>query len=208
MRLREELVLLGHDPSGRPVLRGDALDAGVAGARLAELVLAARVGVRDGRLAVTEALPTGDPDADALLAALMRAPEPPAVAAALAELRPGAAGHVRDDLIADGTVTRVTARRLGLVSVTRYPAEEAAVRTVSVRLWYAAHGRSQPDERTAALCGLVHAVLLHDHVFVTMPLPGLDQRLREIRAGLCPPVREIVDGVAALVPVPAFAIHR
>ncbi|GIF61777.1 hypothetical protein Air01nite_78720 [Asanoa iriomotensis] len=105
-------------------------------------------------------------------------------------------------------VTKSAQRRLGLVPVTRYPADEAVVRTITVRLWYAAHGRSQPDEPTAALCGLMHAVLLHDHVFTTMPMVGLDQRLREIRGKLSDPIREIIDAVTTLVASAAFAIYR
>ncbi len=208
MRLREELFVLGFDNAGKPAVHPESLDIGVAGARLAELVLAGRVGVSGGRLSVIEAPRTGDADADALLAAIHRAPKPPPLAGALTQLRSGAGDAVRAELLAEGVLTKVAQRRLGLVPVTRYPADETVVRAITVRMWYAAHGRSQPDEPTAALCGLVHAVLLHEHVFVTMPLAGLDQRLREIRGKLSDPVREIVDAVGTLVASAAFAIYR
>jgi hypothetical protein len=97
---------------------------------------------------------------------------------------------------------------MGLLAVTRYPADEAVVRTITVRLWYAAHGRSQPHEPTPPQCGLVHAVLLHEHVFTTMPMAGLEPRLRDIRAQLAPPVRETVDAVGTMVSSAAFAIYR
>ncbi len=208
MRLREELFVLGFDNAGKAAVHPESLDIGVAGARLVELVLAGRVGVSGGRLSVIEAVPTGDADSDALLAAIHRAPKPPPLAGALTQLRAGAGDAVRAELLAEGVVTKVAQRRLGLVPVTRYPADEQVVRAITVRMWYAAHGRSQPDEPTAALCGLVHAVLLHEHVFVTMPLAGLDQRLREIRGKLSDPVREIVDAVGSLVSSAAFAIYR
>ncbi|MEV4534918.1 GPP34 family phosphoprotein [Asanoa sp. NPDC049518] len=208
MRLREELFVLGFDNGGKPAVHPESLDIGVAGARLVELVLAGRVGVSGGRLGVIEALATGDAGTDALLAAIVRATKPPPLAGALSQLRSGAGDAVRADLLAEGVVTKVAQRRLGLVPVTRYPVDETVVRSITVRMWYAAHGRSQPDEPTAALCGLVHAVLLHDHVFTAMPLAGLDQRLREIRAKLSDPVREIVDAVGAMVASAAFAIYR
>jgi hypothetical protein len=208
VRLREELFLLGFDNAGKPAVHPDSLDIGVGGARLVELVLAGRVAVSGGRLGALGVEPTGDHTDDSLLAAIRLAAQPPPLAGALAQLRLGAGEAVRTDLLAEGVVTKVAQRRLGLVPVTRYPADEAVVRAITVRLWYAAHGRSQPDEPTAALCGLVHAVLLHDHVFTTMPLAGLDQRLREIRAGLPDPVREIVDAVGTLVASAAFAIYR
>lgn len=208
VRLPEELFLLSHDGSGKPVVHADSLDLGVAGARLVDLVLAGRVGVTAGRLDVVEAVPTGDPESDNLLAAIMRPPTAPTIAETITRLRDGAGERVRDGLLADGAITKVNARRLGLIAVIRYPADEAMVRTINVRLWYAAHGRSQPEARTAALCGLVHAVLLHDHVFVTMPMTGLGQRLREIRERLSPPVKEIVDTVGELVSPATFAIFR
>jgi hypothetical protein len=208
VRLREELFLLGYDNAGRAAVHGDSLDIGVAGARLIELVLAGRVGVAAGRLSAVDTPATGEADADALLTAIARSPQPPPLAGALSQLRTGAIDAVRAELLSEGVLTKAVQRRLGLVPVTRYPADEAVVRTITVRLWYAAHGRSQPDEPTAALCGLVHAVLLHEHVFTTMPMAGLEPRLRDIRGQLAPPVREIVDGVGKLVSSAAFAIYR
>ncbi|GIF76889.1 GOLPH3/VPS74 family protein [Asanoa siamensis] len=208
MRLREELFVLGFDKAGKPAVHPDSLDIGVAGARLVELVLAGRVAVSGGRLGVVGVEPTGDAGDDNLLAAIRLAAQAPPLAGALNQLREGAGEAVRSVLLTEGVLTKTAQRRLGLVPVTRYPADEGVVRAITVRLWYAAHGRSQPDEPTAALCGLMHAVLLHEHVFVTMPLAGLDQRLREIRGKLSDPVREIVDAVTTLVASAAFAIYR
>jgi hypothetical protein len=208
VRLRDELFLLAHDGAGKPVVHPDSLDVGVAGARLAELVLAGRLVVSRGRVAVAEPTATGEPEADALLVAVLNAPEPPPVAAVLAHLRAGSADRVRDDLLRAGVVTRVSARRFGLVAVNRWPADEEVVRPIMVRVWYAAHGRAQPDPVTATLCGLVHGVLLHEHVFVGMPMTGLAQRLVRIRQGSPGTLREVVTAVAAMVAAQAVAIYR
>jgi len=199
VRLREELFLLGHDKAGKTVVHPHSLDLGVAGALLAEQALAGRILVSGGHLAVTDPSATGDPEVDRLLDAILRAPAAPPLGGVLTEIRVGAAERVRAEL---------THRRLGLLSVTRYPADEAVVRKISVGLWYAAHGKEQPDEPTATLCALVHAVLLHEHVFTNMPMTGLDARMREIRDRSLVPVREIAGAVSSLVASRAVAIYR
>lgn len=208
MRLRDELFLLGHDRSGRPAVHPDNLDLGVAAARLVELALAGRVAAASGTVAVAEPTATGDPETDALLTAILRAPAPPPLTGVLTHLRTGAAGRVRDDLLAAGVVTTVTQRRLAVLTVTRYPADEATVRSISVRLWYAAQGREQPDQTTGSLAALVHAVLLHEHAFANIPMTGLGARLHEIRDGLPAPVREIVSVVSTMIARQAVAIYR
>jgi hypothetical protein len=208
VRLRDELFLLGHDGSGRTAVHPDNLDLGVAGARLVELALAGRIMAAGGTVAVAEPTATGDPETDTLLTAILRAPAPPPLPGVLTHLRVGAADRVRDHLLAAGVLTKASHRRLGLLPVTRYPADEAVVRTISVRLWYAAQGREQPDTGTGSLAALVHAVLLHEHAFVNMPMTGLPARLQEIRAGLPAPVREIVSVVSAMIAQQAVAIYR
>ena len=208
MRLREELFLLGHDKAGKTVVHPHSLDLGVAGALLAEQALAGRILVSGGHLAVTDPSATGDPEVDRLLDAILRAPAAPPLGGVLTEIRVGAAERVRAELIADGVVAELSHRRLGLLSVTRYPADEAVVRKISVGLWYAAHGKEQPDDPTATLCALVHAVLLHEHVFTNMPMTGLDARMREIRDRSPVPVREIAGAVSSLVASRAVAIYR
>ena len=208
MRLREELFLLGHDKVGKTVVHPHSLDLGVAGAVLAEQALAGRILVSGGRVVVSDPALTGEPEIDLLLAAILRAPAAPALTDALNEIHAGAADRVRADLIADGVVAEVHGKRLGLIPVTRYPADEAVVRKISVGLWYAAHGKEQPDEPTATLCALVHAVLLHEHVFTNMPLTGLDARMREIRDRAPVPVRDIAGAVSSLVASRAVAIYR
>jgi hypothetical protein len=208
VRLREELFLLGHDPSGRAVVPAHSLDLGAAGALLAELAQSGRLAVSGGHVTVADTTPTADAEIDRLLLLVLRSPAAPPLGAVLTELHPGAADRVRAGLAAAGVVREVGAKRLGLIPVTRYPADEAAVRRITVGLWYAAHGRDQPDDRTAALLALVHAVQLHGHVFGGMPMNGLGARLTAIRDRGPAPVREIATAVSALVPRRPVAIYR
>jgi hypothetical protein len=209
LRLSEELFLLAHDDAGRPAVHPASLDVGVAGAELTELALAGRIVVRGGRLVVVDGSPTGYPESDRLVAMIASGSEPPPLRAVLAALSEGAGGRARDRLLADGVLTRLSHRRLGLMQVTRFPAtDEAVSRAVRVRVWYAAHGRTRPDPPTAALCGLVLATLMHDHVFDAMPLEGLTARLREIADGQAAAVRETASAVAALITSRAVAIYR
>lgn len=208
MRLREELFLLGHDQRGRPVVHPDRLDLGVAGAFLVELALAGRLVVSGGHVAVADSNPTADAEIDHLLLMILRARSVPGLTAVLDEIRVGAADRARAPLAATGVVRSVTVKRLGLIPVIRHPADEAVVRRISVGLWYAAQGDGQPDDRTSALLALVHAVLLHEHVFANIPMTGLAARLRGVRDRAARPVREIATAVGGLAAGRAVAGHR
>jgi len=208
VRLREELFLLGHDRSGRVAVHPDSLDLGAAGAFLADLALTGRLVVSGGHVAVADTAPTADAEIDHLLLAILRARSTPPLSGVLNEIRPGAADRARAGLMAAGVVREVTVKRLGFIPVTRHPADEAAVRKISVGLWYAAQATEQPDNRTAALLALVHATLLHEHVFGDLPMGGLEARLRAVRDRASGPVREIATAVGTLVAGRAVAIYR
>lgn len=210
LRLAEELYLLGHDDVGRAAVHLDNIATGLAAAQLTDLVLYGGVGVVQGRLVAAEPAPIGAPDLDALLGAIVGSSPPPDLRAGLAGLAGAATcDRIRDRLLAAGVLRPVTQRRLGLLPVTRYPVVDPATnRAVRVRVWYAAHGRTQPDPDTAALCGLVRAVLLHDHVFADMPLTGLAARLDQITAAQPAALREIAAVAAELVSSRAASIYR
>ena len=61
--LAEEFFLIAHDDhTGRGLLDADVLAVGLAGAVLAGLVLAGRVTVLDGKVALMDERPAGDPN--------------------------------------------------------------------------------------------------------------------------------------------------
>jgi hypothetical protein len=74
--LAEDLLLLAHDIRGKCRATPGAMDRGVAGALLSELVLRGRL-TADGPVAVTDGTPTGDPILGELLAGIAATPRTP-----------------------------------------------------------------------------------------------------------------------------------
>lgn len=74
----DDLYLIGHDErSGKPLLELSALGTGLAGALLAELMLAGGIGLRqDSAVVITRAAPQGAVRQNALLKRIADRPEP------------------------------------------------------------------------------------------------------------------------------------
>src|SRR4051812_29822687 len=75
--LADELFLIGHDQyTGKPQVSDSALDTGLAGAVLGELVLAGRLGVADDtKVEVRDQRPYGERVSDAALAEMLKQTE-------------------------------------------------------------------------------------------------------------------------------------
>ncbi len=181
MLLAEDLLLLlTHAVSGRLVMPAAQVDAGLGGAALVELTLQERVGLDErGRVTVRDPTPPRDAVLDAALvtAGARRGKKPKALIQPLAKgLRP-----VLYARLADRGVVRYDERRiLGLFTVRRWPAttghHQGQVRT---QVTQALVQRTTPDQRTAALIALLHA-LKAEHKVVDPGQHGLSKRdLRE-----------------------------
>ncbi|MFD1047795.1 GPP34 family phosphoprotein [Kibdelosporangium lantanae] len=73
LSLSENLFFLGHDPfTGKPRVRQDILDIGLAGAALADLVLDERVALDNGVVVLRNRYATGDPLTDRVLTMIAR----------------------------------------------------------------------------------------------------------------------------------------
>lgn len=166
MLIAEDLLLLLYgDESGKPVLASTELDYALAGGVLLELAMLGRIDVagagetvKSGRLVVRDPAPTGSVILDARLAMLAgrQGRRPKDVIARLAKnLR----GQLLDQLAGRGILRRDSGKVLGLFPVTRWPANESRhEQEVRLALDSALRMGTQPDERTAALIALLHAV--------------------------------------------------
>src|SRR5262245_35944558 len=75
--LAEDLLLLSFRTRGGQLGTEQRIDFGLAGAQLVQLAALGRVTVSAVQVVVTDAGPTGDPELDAALADLARAPRSP-----------------------------------------------------------------------------------------------------------------------------------
>ena len=166
MLLAEDLLLLvTNDATGRLRVSREPVDAGLGGASLAELALRGQVDVsgaqdqgRRGRIIVRDPSPPGDEVLDAALQILVKRQgrKPSAVIRPLGKkLR-----RVLYQRLAARGVLRARRRRvLGIFPARSWPAADPSRKAeVRQRVTRALAGTAAPDERTAALIALLHAL--------------------------------------------------
>lgn len=200
MSLRDSLFLLSHDDAGKLLLSEATIGAGLAGAALIDLLLNRRAAVVDGRLELVERTPTGDDEADATLAAIDANTAPCGPRAWVSWISHGAYRRIAGLLVADGTLRRVTVRRLGLVPVTRYvPTDPAGLVRVRARIRYAMHGVERPDAATGALCGLVRVLRLEPNLLLSMPRSDVASALEKATVTDDAAVRRVITAVETVI---------
>lgn len=211
LRLHQELYLLGHDEAGRPRTHLPALRLGLAGAVLLELVLTERLRLASGQLVVYDSTPLGDSVTDTVVTALVadRAQQDRDLRVWLRRLARDADERTRGGMVAAGLLVRVTSRRLGIMSSTRYePTSDVPTAVARAAPRYAVHGRQEPDAQCAALCALLAILQLQNALYLDLPGIEVLARLRQIGVLQVRPVREIVTVVDAMIRDLAVAVYR
>lgn len=193
MPLADELFLVGHDQySGKSQVDDLALDTGLAGAVLGEMVLAGRLVVQhDTMIRVRDQRPYGDRVTDAALAEVLKQEDPHSARSWVEYLR----GHVRSMVAA-----RLVLRGLVQQQFTRqrrFPAVDPVTAAgPQARLRFTLDRPGTADEQTAALGALTLATGL-DHVVGGGSLRKTRHDLSEMHASLGPYLRRLVLGVEA-----------
>ncbi|MEV8637980.1 GPP34 family phosphoprotein [Streptosporangium sp. NPDC051023] len=207
--LPQELYLIAHEPSGKPLVHQSSMALGLAGAALLELALSDRVTIARGRGIVADGTPVGDAVADGLLPLILRDRFGGDVKSWIKKAAGDVYDRTRGSLITAGVLTQVTKRRMGVLSQTRHELADMAwvVRACSgVRS--AVEGREQPDARCAALCGLVGVLKVDAALYLGRPSSQLVGRLRAIAGENSPVVQEVVGIVETLINEAAIAVYR
>ncbi len=195
MLLAEDLLLLlTDDGTGRPAASGSELDLAIGGALLVELSMRDRVEVlprsgmfRSDRVVVRSAEPLGDDILDEALAKLAAKPGRRA-ADAVGRLGKKVRRRLYDRLVARGVLRVHRGKVLGIFPTQQWPAEDATAEDeVRHRLVVALQNGLAPDERTAALVSLLHA-LRRVHKAVPPQQAGMSRR--ELAAA----AKRIADG--------------
>jgi Golgi phosphoprotein 3 (GPP34) len=188
MLLAEDLLLLvTDDASGRLSVPAAQVDIGLAGANLLELALMTRVSVsgdhdsKPGRIVVRDPAPTDDPVLDAALQIVI-AHQGRTPATLIRPLGQNLRHTLHARLASSGVIRAGEGRILGLFPADRWPAldsrHEAEVRQ---QLIQALVQQTTPDERTAALIALLHA-LRCEHKIISPGDYGLSRRQLRSRA--------------------------
>jgi hypothetical protein len=195
MLLAEDLLLLvTDDASGKLSMPGAQADAGLGGANLLELTLREKVDVsgeqdpgRPGRIIVRDPSAAGDEVLDAALQILIarQGSKPSAVIKPLARnIRP----VLYQRLAARGVLRAAQGRTLGIFPARTWPAQDPSREAETRQLvTQALIQQTAPDERTAALIALLHA-LRCEHKIVDPRSYQLSRRQLRARAA------EIAEG--------------
>jgi len=189
MLLAEDLLLLvTDDASGKLSMPGAEVDAGLGGANMLELTLRNKVDVtgeqdqgRRGRIIVRDPSPVGDEVLDTALQILIarQGSKPSAAIRPLAKnIRP----VLYQRLTASGVLRAEQGRALGIFPTRTWPAQDPSHEAETRQLVTQALTQpTAPDERTAALIALLHA-LKCEHKIVDLRLYQLSRRQLRARA--------------------------
>jgi hypothetical protein len=210
MLIAEDLLLLLYDDqTGKPTVGSPQVDYSLAGAVLLELTLLGRIdiagqgeNVKVGRLVVRNPTPTGDPVLDSRLAIVADK-----VGSKPANLIGKLSKNLRDPLLqqlaARGILQAEQGRILGLFPTTRWPAADARHEyELRAALDSVLRVGTQPDQRTAALIAMLHAVDVVPKIVTNAPdKKALKRRAKEIAesAWAADAVRSAVQAVQAAV---------
>jgi hypothetical protein len=219
MLLAEDLLLLvTNDVSGRLSVPSSQADAGLGGANLLELTLRGKVDIsgpgdqgRPGRIIVRDPAPAGDEVLDGARQILVaqQGKKPSAVITPLSKnLRPA----LYQRLAASGVLREERRRVLGVFPVRAWPAQDAGHEAgIRQQVAQALAQPGLPDERTAALISLLHA-LKCEHKVIDPRSCGMSRRQLRTRAGeiaqgnwASDAVRKAIDEMVTAVAVAATA---
>jgi hypothetical protein len=186
MLLAEDLLLLvTDDASGRLTADGAQVAAGLGGANLLELTLLGKVDVsgeedpgRPGRIIVRDPSPPGDEVLDAALRILVerQGRKPSAV---IRPLGKNLRAVLYQRLVGRGVLRAQQRRVLGIFPTRTWPAQDSSRKAEVRRLvTQALVDTAAPNERTAALIALLHALRCEHKVVDPRPYQLSRRQLR------------------------------
>ncbi|MEK8144406.1 GPP34 family phosphoprotein [Streptomyces sp. M10(2022)] len=186
--LGEEIMLLSLDDESGVAKERQAAGWAVAGGIVLELVMAGRLSVDGGRLAVTDRTPTGTGLLDDRLGLIdawaAKKRNPPKVTDWLTKDYGKAVSATINSLRDRGLVSEEQRRVLGMFPVRRFPeADGATERELRDRLTALVLHNAAPDDRSAGLIALIHAAKLHRLAFPELPRKQVSPRMEEIADG-------------------------
>ena len=199
--LADDLFLTAHDSvKGKCLLSPATLGLGVAAALIGELVLWRRLDVVDGKIAIIDDRPTGDPAATAVLDQLLREGHHRAVRDWIAFLATGVAiDLVERRLSRAGLVQRQEKRGLFGTKVSFVPADTMIAGWPATRIRTFVGRGELLDVPDLVLAGLILATGLDQHVFLTLDARGRGQLFDQLKRRLPAMLQELVGQAEAAV---------
>ncbi len=203
-------LLLVHDEfSGRPRCSADLLRGGLVGAQLAELVIAGRMGLAEGRVHPLDADPLGDarPAAAYVMECVLAQPRHHTVRTWTENLGEALHEMVVTELVDEGIVRRESGG-FGRRRMERYPAVDLP-RAAAPK---ARFERMLTTPRDLDLAGaftiaMVWALGIEGVLDARAERGGADL-VERIRARMPGPLRELLDGIGSSAAATSLAVRR
>ncbi|SEQ92743.1 GPP34 family phosphoprotein [Arthrobacter sp. OV608] len=158
------LLLATNDADGGAEITQPLLQAGVAGAILAELDLLGAIELQGKHVRVTGAPVPAEVQHHLELIRHKSRPHTPHRWVSILESR-AEVHRIYEELAAQGVVRHVGEKRLGLFRITRYPEQDHAPKAALLKDIEAGLGSGTADARTTALIGLLHVTGLLEKLF-------------------------------------------
>ncbi|WP_238014113.1 GPP34 family phosphoprotein [Dactylosporangium sp. AC04546] len=199
MLLADDFFLIAHDDrDGKSRLSQRAVELGLAGALLGELVLEQRIFCEGDRLRVISREPPSDPLAHTNLATMVAETQHREIRTWLLFLGQTAVDAVGQRMARHGLVEQTTVRRL-LRSSTRWVATDINLPTGRVvRLRRLLTGSEPMRVADATLAGLAEATGLTGHVLWDTDQSSF-RRLQHVITTLPPPLRDLILQVESAI---------
>lgn len=203
--VRDELYLLAHNESGKPLISLPLLGLGLAGALLIELTLSRHVDVDFDRVVTRPRPATYSQRAlssitnQALTELYDARNDPPSPTKVLMVWSEDIYERVRGELLAANIVSPVTVRKFGLLSGTQYRSDEAPMVRARTALRRCVMQESSPTAEDAVLCGLLADLQLERSLLLNTNTGWLRQMLKSIGTRQPIPVRRIYDALTEAV---------
>jgi hypothetical protein len=180
--LAEELALLScDDAEGTPLGDPSKVAFAIVGAHLLDLAMAGRIDVPADRVVVRDSAPIGDAAPDQVLDAIVSDKRQHKPSHWLWRLSTTSAQTTMNSLVDKGLVRQEARRTLVLFRTYRYPASDGVTKAeLRERLHAVVVDGAEPDTRTAALVGIVHAAGLSRQTFPDADHRAVAQRVERI----------------------------
>ncbi|KII00417.1 hypothetical protein LP52_00860 [Streptomonospora alba] len=202
--LTDDLLLLAYRPdTGRPFADANRLQCGLAGALVAEAVLAGVIMLDGGgRLHATGKPRTGDPDVDGMADRIAAESRPRKVTWWVQRLnKRGLRQRLVGRAVSVGVLTHEPGRVLWIFPVDNYRPQQQDHEQEAWGLRSVLLGHDAPDARSAALLALIGAVRLDGKLFADVPAGDRRRRIKAVtdRDDIGRAVREVIRSIETAV---------
>jgi hypothetical protein len=203
------MFFLGHDPfTGKPRIRQDVLDIGLAGAVLTDLAFDERIAIDNGTVVVRNRYASGDPVADRALVMILTEPGRHGARDWVEHLRDRVFPVVSGGLTNRGLVTPKETRGILRKSMTYAPTDLRTASAPRALIRSAMLGRNRTNLPTATLALLAWALGLDDIAEPDLTRRQMADWVDGVKNTIIDPIAGLIAGTEAAIAATVYGGNR